>query len=84
VRVTAQHALDRGWGVEARGYGAAEGFDAGDCVFRGARDDDLDRRGEVFGVLERMELVDMEALKTMKAYPCQQLDAVPLDAVQTA
>lgn len=51
VAVAAQHALDRGRAVEARGHGAAEGFDAGDCFGRGARDDDVDGRGEEFWVL---------------------------------
>ena len=52
VAVAAQHALDRGRAVETRAHSAAEGFDAGDCFGRGARDDHVDGRGEDFGVLQ--------------------------------
>lgn len=44
--VAAQDALDGRGRVEARGDTAAESFDTLDGVGRGARDDDVDGRGE--------------------------------------
>lgn len=52
VRFTLQDALDGGRGVEARGYGAAEGFDAGDGRGRCAGDDDVDCGFQLISVLE--------------------------------
>jgi hypothetical protein len=51
VGVAAQDALDRGGRVEAGGDGAAEGFDARNGFGRGARDDEVDGRGELVRVL---------------------------------
>ena len=51
MRVAAEDALDRGWGVEACGYRAAEGFNAGDGFGGGPGDDDVDCAAQLVGVL---------------------------------
>jgi hypothetical protein len=60
VRVALEHALDRRRGVEARGDGAAEGFDAGDGGGGRAGDDDVDCGAELVGVLVRAALVRVQ------------------------
>jgi hypothetical protein len=51
VGVAAEDALDGGGRVEAGGDGAAKGFDARNGFGRGARDDEVDGRGELLGIL---------------------------------
>lgn len=55
VRVSLQYALDGGRRVEARGDGAAEGFDAGDGGGGRAGDDNVDCGAQLIGVLRRKE-----------------------------
>lgn len=87
VGVAAQDALDGGGRVEAGGDGAAEGLDAGDGFGGCAGNDNVYGRGQVLGVLcARVSVPFSTRVGTVAAvtHPCQQLDAVALDAVQTA
>jgi hypothetical protein len=82
VGVAAEDALDGGGRVEAGGDGAAQGFDARNGFGGGARDNEVDGRGELLGVLRGP--LAWPCVGVESTYPGQQLDAVPLDAVDAA